>query len=270
MVRKPLNIACMNNIGSSWQLRVLFAITLLWLGPTLACGSFAPRPLPTPTIAIVNTPDPQLQQNGTGGPIVEITPTLTLMAPTDTPLPEPTPTFTATAVPGTTLAKGQPARIAAPDGLNLRDNPSTNGQLITRLGGGVKVTVIDGPVSADDFTWWKIDDGQGNIGWAVQGDQETEWISPKLGEAQPADRAPRVGERVVVTTESDQLLTIRSLPGRDAPILAQVGAGKEYTVVAGPQSAEGFKWYRIRSDDGNLEGWAADGDNTRRWLSPLE
>ena len=130
--------------------------------------------------------------------------------------------------------------------------------------------MVDGPVSAENFTWWKIDDGQGNVGWAVQGDGETDWISPKLGEAQPVDRAPKVGERVQVTTEDGELLTIRALPGRDAPILAQVGSGKQYTVIAGPQTAEGFKWYRIRSDDGTLEGWAADGDNTKRWLSPLE
>ncbi len=269
MVYKLLNRVRMNDVGSSWQLRILFAVAIIWLGPTLACGSFAPRPLPTATIAVINTPEPQQTEAGTGGPIVEITPTVALQ-PTDTPLAAPTPTFTVTPAPGTALAKGQPARIATEDGLNLRDKPSTNGQLLTRLGGGQKVTVVDGPVSAENFTWWKIDDGQGNVGWAVQGDGETDWISPKLGEAQPVDRAPKVGERVQVTTEDGELLTIRALPGRDAPILAQVGAGKQYTVIAGPQSAEGLKWYRIRSDDGTLEGWAADGDNTKRWLSPLE
>jgi hypothetical protein len=33
---------------------------------------------------------------------------------------------------------------------------------------------------------------------------------------------------------------------------------------------DGFVWYQIRSDDGGIEGWAADGDDNKRWLSPLE
>jgi uncharacterized protein YgiM (DUF1202 family) len=271
MNHKRFNLSRMNDIGNAWQLRVLLAVSIIWLGPTIACGSFAPRPLPTPTTAIITPVDPQISTGGVGGLVAAepITPTANLLA-TETSTPAPTPTFTATPVPGTALAKGQPARVTTEDGLNLRDKPATSGQLITRLGGGQRVTVIDGPVSADDFTWWKIDDGQGNIGWAVQGDKDGDWLSPKLGDPQPSNRAPKVGERVQVTTETDQLLTIRATPGRDAPILAQVGNGKQYTVVAGPQSADGFTWYQIRSDDGSLVGWAADGDSTKRWLSPLE
>ncbi|MCX6043546.1 MAG: SH3 domain-containing protein [Chloroflexi bacterium] len=260
----------MKKLSKAWQLRLLFAVSMIWLGPTIACGSFAPRPLPTATVAVVTPVDPQTT-GGTGGPATEapITPTLALL-PTETPIPAPTPTFTATAVPGTALAKGQPARVTTEDGLNLRDSASTGGQLITRLAGDQKVTIVDGPVSADDFTWWKLDDGQGNVGWAVQGDKDGDWLSPQLGEAKPANRAPKVGERVQVTTEGDQLLTIRATPGRDGATVAQVGEGKQYTVIAGPQSVEGFTWYQIRSDDGSLVGWAADGDNTERWLSPLE
>ncbi len=271
MYKQPFTQSRMKKLSKAWQLRLLFAVSLIWLAPALACGSFAPRPLPPATVAVVTPVDPQVSTEGTGGPVTEesITPTLALLA-TETPLPAPTPTFTATAVPGTALAKGQPARITTEDGLNLRDSASTSGQLITRLGGGQKVTIIDGPVSGENFTWWKLDDGQGNVGWAVQGDKDGDWLSPQLGEAKPANRAPKVGERVQVTTEGDQMLTIRATPGRDASIVAQVEAGKQYTVVAGPQTTEGFTWYQIRSDDGSLTGWAADGDDTERWLSPLE
>jgi|GEM_PF-417703 len=255
-------------LGHTWQMRIFLGISIIWLGPTLACGSFAPRPSPTPT-AVVTVLEPATVP-AIGGPLAApITATLALL-PTEAPTLAPTPTFTATPPPGTALAQGQPARVTTADGLNLRSTASTNGELLTRLGDGQRVTVLDGPIEGEGFTWWQIDDGQGNIGWAVQGDGETEWLSPRLGDPVPSDRAPRVGDRVVVTTEDDQLLTIRALPGRDAPIQAQVGAGKQYTILAGPQAADGFTWYQIRSDDGTLEGWAADGDDTRRWLSPLE
>jgi len=269
MDKQNFTLACIKAKIHPWQLRIFLTVSLIWLGPALACGSFAPRPAPTPTAAIVELPVQQ-QTPATGGPAAEPTVSTLALLPTGTTAPAPTPTFTPTPQPGTALAKNQPARITTPDGLNVRSNPSTTGELLLRLGDGQRVTVLDGPVEGEGFTWWQIDDGGGNVGWAVQGDGETEWLSPRLGDAQPADRAPRVGERVVVTTEDDQLLTVRALPGSDAPILAQVGAGKQYTILAGPQAANGFTWYQIRSDDGNLEGWAADGDDTRRWLSPLE
>ncbi|OUC04951.1 hypothetical protein RY27_30220, partial [Litorilinea aerophila] len=90
---------------------------------------------------------------------------------------------------------------------------------------------------------------------------------PRIGEPQPVNRPPRVGDRVVVTTAQ---LSVRALPGTDGALLTRVNQGQEFTVLAGPQSANGYTWYQIRSDDGTVEGWAADGDGTTRWLSPLE
>ncbi|HIQ12413.1 MAG TPA: hypothetical protein EYH29_06055 [Caldilineales bacterium] len=33
---------------------------------------------------------------------------------------------------------------------------------------GVKLTIIDGPVQADGFTWWKVRTPKGYEGWAVE------------------------------------------------------------------------------------------------------
>ncbi len=247
-------------------LYLFLAFSLLWLGPALACGSFAPRPTPTPTMPPVTQPTPVSQAAGGG----VATPTPSLLVPTPTPLAQPTATFTPTPLPGTAIVVGGPVRIAAPGGLNLRETASTSGPIITRLGFGQVVTVVDGPVTADGFTWWKVDDGQGNTGWVAEGDGEDEWLTPRIGEAQPVNRAPRVGDRVRVTMDPGQQLSVRALPGTDAPLITRVDAGDEFTVVAGPQSADGFIWYQIRSDDGSVEGWAADGDGETRWLSPLE
>jgi len=249
-------------------LYLFLAFSLLWLGPALACGSFAPRPTPTPTrppVTLLTPASPAVP--GQGG---AATPTPGLVLPTATLPPQPTATFTPTPLPGTAIVVGAPVRIAAPGGLNLRESASTSGPIITRLGFGQVVTVVDGPVTADGFTWWKVDDQQGNVGWVAEGDGEDEWLTPRIGEAQPVNRAPRVGDRVRVTMDPGQQLSVRALPGTDAPLVTRVNAGDEFTVVAGPQSADGFIWYQIRSDDGSVEGWAADGDGETRWLSPLE
>ncbi len=249
------------------------AISLIWLVPALACGSFAPRVTPpTPTVSPSEpffssteeaAADVGNQEAGTQ-PVPQVTQAPLL--PTDTPVVEPTATATVAPPPGTALQAGQPARVTAPAGLNMRTDPTSGATLVLQLATGGRVTVTEGPVSAENYTWWRVDDGQGNVGWVADGDGETQWLSPQVGEAQAVDRAPRLNDRVTVNIQ----LSIRALPGPDAPLLVRVDPGRQFTVLDGPQSAGGFTWYRIRSDDGQVEGWAADSDGTTRWLSPLE
>lgn len=243
---------------------ILLTIFAIGLGPALACGSFAPRPTPTWTPA----PFAQPQANELPTPIP--TPTRLPPAPTATLVPVPTPTFTLTPVPGSELTVGQPARVSAPNGLNMRGEARSTSNLVLQLGTGQRVNVVNGPVSNGGFTWWQVEDAQGNRGWVADGDDETVWLSPQVGEPQPVGRPPRIGDRVRVTMDSGLQLTIRALPGTDGPLIKRVNPGQEFTVINGPQIANGFSWYQIRADNGTLEGWAADGDGTSRWLSPLE
>lgn len=267
MSRKDSILHPVKHWSVPWPLRLLFAVLLIGLPPTLACGSFAPRPTPTPTVVVITTQgsDPAIGQTTEATPVV--LPTPVTPTPLPTLLPVDTPTFTPTPLPGTVLAVGQPARVVAPDGLNMREQPDPDGTLIIHLNDGVRVTVVEGPQNAADFNWWKVDDGQGNTGWVAERDAETEWLSPKLGEVRVVDRPPRVGDRVEVTTDE---LSVRVVPGTDTQVVRRINLGSQYTVQAGPQTANGYTWYQIRSDDGSMEGWVADGDDETRWLSPLE
>lgn len=250
------------------RLMALLAFSLIWLLPVLACGSFQPRPTPVPTVVVIEptTVSIDAAPTPTDTPVIVIEPT---PEPTPAPLPTDTP---AVPVEGATLTVGSTARVVAPGGLNLRQNATTNGQLITRLGSGLVVDVLEGPVAGEGYIWWRIDDKQGNVGWAVQGDGEDTWLSPAVAgaAAQPVNRAPRVGDRVRVTMDSGGQLSIRTMPGTNAQLVTRVNSGAEFTVLAGPQSANGFLWFQIRSDDGQTQGWAADGNSSTRWLSPLE
>lgn len=270
------NIRQIKQLGQRWQVRILLALSLLWLTPTLACGSFAPRPTPTPTpvlaAPILETPtiDPNSATVETAPPVPVVE------TPTNTPIPTPTPAVQTS----TGLAAGQPALVTAPNGLNLRDNASPSGALLIQLTTNQRVTVVEGPVEAEGFTWWKVDDGAGRVGWVAQGDAETVWLTPQSGGAQasapvssnpqPVNRAPQVGERVLVTMPAGGQLSVRTAPGIQATLVTRVNPGAQFTVLAGPQQANGFVWYQVRSDDGSVEGWAADGDAGVRWLSPLQ
>lgn len=254
------------------SLYLLLLCSLVWLTPALACGSFAPRPTPTPTPLIANEPfaTSAEQSDTTDAPLAAATATPVALLPTNTPEPIPTATFTATPAPGTALQAGQAARVTAPAGLNMRTTASSSGALVLQLGTGQLVTVLEGPVEAENFTWWQVDDGQGNTGWVADGDAETEWLSPQVGEPQPVSRAPRVGDRIVVTMPNNGQLSVRAVPGTGAALLTRVNSGQQLTVFDGPEQAGGFTWYRVRSDNGQVEGWAAAGDGEDRWLSPLE
>jgi hypothetical protein len=56
--------------------------------------------------------------------------------------------------------------------LNLRQGPSRNTRVVKQLREGDRVTLIDGPVLAEGFTWWKFRVypavGQPIEGWAVE------------------------------------------------------------------------------------------------------
>ncbi len=52
------------------------------------------------------------------------------------------------------------------DQLRVWENPTTSSAVLFRLPVGSYVTIIDGPVQADGYTWWKIEDfDTGRTGW---------------------------------------------------------------------------------------------------------
>ena len=59
---------------------------------------------------------------------------------------------------------------AAGDQLNMRDKPSTSGQVLGQLKAGDYIQIIDGAVDADGHTWWKFQSFYDStlIGWGVE------------------------------------------------------------------------------------------------------
>lgn len=52
-------------------------------------------------------------------------------------------------------------------GLNVRTEPGTSGSKITTMATGSTGTVLEGPVYADGYTWWKINYYDGTTGWSA-------------------------------------------------------------------------------------------------------
>jgi hypothetical protein len=183
-----------------------------------------------------------------------------------------TPSPTATTVPG--LAVGQSARVSASGGLNVRDQASTSGRLVGQLSPGTVVTLKDGPALANDYTWWQVDDGAGMVGWAAAGPQEDPWLvpdfggEPAAGEGRLVNRPVRLGDRVQVSTEEGKVLTIREAAGLNATAIARVLPGTQFIVRGGPVRRDGYLWWQLEGEQ--LQGWAAEGQEGDRWLTPVE
>lgn len=60
--------------------------------------------------------------------------------------------------------------VISEDGVNLRPDATTEGEPLTTLNADTAVTILDGPVDADGYTWWQVvvDDDTAQTGWVVQ------------------------------------------------------------------------------------------------------
>lgn len=248
-----------------WPILLPFTVLVL---STVACGGFQIRVTPAAS------PSPQsVRAAPTATPPPPTTPTISVQ-PTRPPTAAPTATLT----PVAGLAPGKSARVTASGGINMRDIASANGKLVTRVAPNAVVVIKDGPKDAEGYTWWQIDDGIGNVGWVAGGTKDDPWLSVERGSSggSPAasgggklvDRAVRLGDRVQVTTQEGKLLSVRDGAGTGGTLVARALPGTQFTVRSGPVRQDGYLWWELEGEQ--VKGWAAEGEEGDRWLTPVE
>jgi uncharacterized protein YgiM (DUF1202 family) len=128
------------------------------------------------------------------------------------------------------------------DALNLRAGAGLSFGVIDVLARGAGVTVTAGPKTADGYDWYKVRTDDGTTGW-VAGEflARVTW-APSFA----------VGDLAVVDTPR---LNCRSGPGLDAAVVYVMDGGTEVTILAGPSPSDGYHWYKVETDDGDV-GWA--------------
>lgn len=122
----------------------------------------AAEPDMTPT-AVVAVTGPTVTPTTAPPPTATITPTLA-----------PTTVVTVTRVPTTTatIQVGGQVRVTGTQFLNARRGPGLNFQLVTRFDENAILTVLQGPVQANNYQWWEVRNDQGQ-GWCAD-----EWLQP--------------------------------------------------------------------------------------------
>jgi hypothetical protein len=106
-------------------------------------------------------------------PAATVTPQPTRPVPTPTGFgeatPTPPPTPTSALPPAGVIGVNGWVEVKAGGGLVLRDAASRSGKRLRVLRDGTKAHVVEGPVEADGFTWWRVDNFDPNdpaaTGW---------------------------------------------------------------------------------------------------------
>lgn len=159
--------------------------------------------------------------------------------------------------------------MVARTGVNIRQAPSTTAPRVGRYGAGLLVVVLEGPVEANGFRWWRVDDEQGLTGWVADGDASDRWLDGEIGAPRPVNRSVRLGDTVSVTVPTGIVLAIRFEPTTSSLVSRRVAAGTVLRISEGPVAADGLRWWRVAGENG-VVGWAAEADADERWLSPVE
>jgi hypothetical protein len=73
----------------------------------------------------------------------------------------------------------------------------------------------------------------------------------------------------VVHVIGDDTLSVREQPSLDAPILGRLTDETQVYVLEGPQTAEGYIWWKV-SAPGGVVGWSVEGADEVQTLIPVQ
>ena len=129
--------------------------------------------------------------------------------------------------------------------LNLRNTPSTSGQILASLGDGDALLVQSGATMADGYAWNQVEHG------GVSGYVATDYVSGGFA----------LGETAVVV---DGPVNVRNAAGTGNTIVSSLAQGAQITVAqVDPQVVDGVYWFQVTTADA-ATGWVAG-----RYLGPV-
>lgn len=132
--------------------------------------------------------------------------------------------------------------IVDTDAVNLRRTPGTDGSIMRSLGNGIVGTVIDGPSSASNMWWVRVDTDFGP-GWV------TEAFLAHADEG-GSSRQFSIGDDIYIDTDG---INLRTSPGLSSTVMTILHQSETGRIVDGPQSSDGYVWYKIETSSNT--GW---------------
>jgi uncharacterized protein YraI len=191
----------------------------------------------------------------------------------------------------TRLVVGQSTFLNSTTPNRLRDQPSTSGAQIGQIFNDQNMLLLEGPVCAEGFTWWRVE-YKGDTGWTVESSSDDYFmdgvpvtpvgpvtgtpaatgtptstpVSPATGDCGLPTRLFQGQFAFLNSTTPNRL---RDQPSASGALIGQVFNDQNLILLEGPVCAEGFTWWRIdykgdigwtvesSSDDYFMDGVAA-------------
>ena len=78
------------------------------------------------------------------------------------------------------LVVGMTAEVSTPNGLPLRmhDSPGTSTPVSALVANRLRLTVEDGVVCLDGYSWWKVRTSDNRVGWISEADNDSYFVAP--------------------------------------------------------------------------------------------
>lgn len=140
---------------------------------------------------------------------------------------------------------GTPIEVAT-DAVNVRDDASTDAEIIGVFFAGETGSVVGETVRAERHTWVNVRFGS-TSGWAA-----SSWLTKSSGSPSTVSGLA-AGDNAEVTSDN---LTVRKAPSLSSDAVGELATGDSVSVAAGPQEADGFRWYQVEA--GSASGWTVD------------
>ncbi len=133
------------------------------------------------------------------------------------------------------------AVVVNADALNMRADASIDAEIVTTLQNGTWATVVDGPVTGGDYSWYQ-----------VEYDDDTGWVAAEYLVDAATGGSLTAGSTVIVNTEA---LNLRSAAGSSSEVVMILDGSTEGSVVSGPETADDMDWYQVDFD--GTQGWVS-------------
>ncbi|MBK8022387.1 MAG: SH3 domain-containing protein [Chloroflexi bacterium] len=209
---------------------------------------------------------------GLAQPLAQATATPIPDVATPTPLPSATlPILAVTPATGCTepLQLRIGALVVVIGGVNVRATPSVSGVLLNYFDENKLVRLIDGPVCANGYNWWRVA-GVGEPGWVIEGRPGRyliqTYVDPEAVSCFPARDGIAVGGQIRAVTGS----RVRAEADPGALVITVAQPGTFMTVLEGPRCIDGLNWWRVRTNfevsDTLIEGWVGEGYPGEYWI----
>jgi hypothetical protein len=137
-------------------------------------------------------------------------------------------------------------QISVRETVRVRSAASVASVVRGSQGVGVSGVILEGPLSAGGYRWWKINYDSGADGWSADA-----FLAPRASETKKA-----------VSTRSTRItllsrLRVRAQPGLQGATQGTQPVGGRGAIVDGPVDLDGYRWWKIDYDLG-ADGWSAD------------